>query len=416
VEREPLAWRFKPHDLSEFVGQDHLISAGKPLRIMIERDLLRSAVFYGPPGTGKTCLAHIIADRTQALFFKISAVTSGKKEIKEVLATATKRWGKRERTLLFVDEIHRFNKVQQETLLPAVERGEVILIGASTENPYFALVHGLRSRTQVFHFHPLDEENLVKIMEKALTEDSFLAQMKGKPDRETLISLAHLASGDARIALNNLELAMIMASDSHPPAVTPEIVEEVFQKRIPYDKQTHYNAISAFIKSLRGSDPDATIFWLAFMLEAGEDPLYIARRIVIAASEDVGLADPSAIIVASAALQGVKEIGLPEAELILAHAALHLATAPKSNSAYKAIKEAQKEVRSRGNIQVPDHLKDASSYTKARGEYIYPHDHPHHFVLQYYMPLPKKFYRPTLQGKEAKIKERLEKLWGKKHG
>lgn len=411
MEKAPLAWRLRPQNLEEFLGQRHLLSPGKPLRVMIEGDMVRSVIFYGPPGTGKTCLAHIIASKTQALFIGLSAVAAGKKDLIEVLEMANKRWREGARTLLFIDEIHRFNKIQQETLLPAVEQGQIILIGASTENPYFALVPGLRSRAQVFPFHPLSEEDLVTLLKRAL--DRFYPDIK--VEEEALDLLARLSSGDGRKALNSLEVGITMVSEAHNPKLTAQVVTEVFQKSIPYDTQLHYDAISAFIKSMRGSDPDATLFWLAFMLEGGEDPLYIARRILIAASEDVGLADPAATILAGTAYQGVKEIGLPEGALLLAHAALYVATAPKSNRSYAALRKAQEEVKERGNIQIPSHLRDSSSYTK-RDKYLYPHKFPHHFVEQEYMPEPRLFYQPSDQGREARIKERLKKLWKERYG
>ena len=416
MEKAPLAWRYRPQDLKGFMGQKHLLSPGKPLRVMIDQDMVRSVVFYGPPGTGKTCLAHIIASKTQALFIEISAVTSGKKELMEALNKAEERWARQERTLLFIDEIHRFNKVQQETLLPAVEKGQIILIGASTENPYFALVPGLRSRTQVFPFHPLSEEDLISLMKGALKRDRRLRALGVTVEEEALKALARYSSGDARKALNSLELACTMATSSSTPVVTSNTVQEVFQKSFPYDTQLHYDAISAFIKSMRGSDPDATLFWLAFMLEAGEDPLYIARRIVIAASEDIGLADPVALMLATAAYKGVKEIGLPEGALLLAHAALYVATAPKSNSAYRALNKARAEIKKRGSIQVPPHLRDSSSYTKEKG-YLYPHDYPGGFVAQEYMPRPSVIlYEPGTEGREAKIRERLKNLWKDRYG
>ncbi len=416
MEKAPLAWRYRPKNLEGFLGQEHILSPGKPLRVMIDQDMVRSVVFYGPPGTGKTCLAHIVASRTQALFIEVSAVTSGKKDLIEALNKAKERWEKQEKTLLFIDEIHRFNKVQQETLLPAVEKGQIILIGASTENPYFALVLGLRSRTQVYPFHPLSEEDLIKLMWGAMEGDKVLRSSGVTVEEEALKALAYFSAGDARKALNSLELACTMATSSSPSVVTPSMVQEVFQKSFPYDTQLHYDAISAFIKSMRGSDPDATIFWLAFMLEAGEDPIYIARRIVIAASEDVSLADPVALMLAMAAYRGVKEIGIPEGALLLSHAALYVATAPKSNRVYQALNKARGEVKKRGSIQVPPHLRDSSSYTKGRG-YLYSHDYPRGFVAQEYMPHPPTiFYEPGTEGREAKIRERLKGLWKDRYG
>jgi len=411
VEKVPLAWRLKPESLEEFLGQRHLLSPGKPLRVMIEKDMIRSVVLYGPPGTGKTCLARLIASKSQALFIGLSAVTAGKKDLLTALDRAKERQREGGKTLLFIDEIHRFNRIQQETLLPAVEEGLIILIGASTENPYFALVPGLRSRAQVFAFEALSEEDLITLMKRALGK----CYPQVEVEEGALVTLARLSSGDGRKALNNLETAITMVQGSPSPKISIPVVQEVFQKTIPYDTQLHYDAISAFIKSMRGSDPDATLFWLAFMLEAGEDPLYIARRILIAASEDVGLADPGALLVSQAVYQGIKEIGLPEGSLLLAHAALYVATAPKSNRAYKGLNKAQEEVRKRGDIPVPPHLRDSSSYTKA-GKYLYPHDFPGHFVQQEYMDNFKNFYQPSDQGREKKIGDRLRRLWKERYG
>lgn len=408
--QQPLAWRMQPEEIDEFVGQSHLLAKGKPLRRLIEEDRLVSLIFYGPPGTGKTCLARIIAKKTSSQFISINAVTAGIKEIRDSLEKA-----KKARTILFIDEIHRFNKLQQEALLPAVESGEIILIGASTYNPFFSLVPALSSRSMIFQFYALKEEELILILRRALTDKRGFGGEKINCGDEVLRYIASLCQGDARKALNILELAFYISEEiGGERIITDEKVREAVQSRsIYYDEQEHYDTISAFIKSMRGSDPDATVYWLAKMLEAGEDPLFIARRIVICASEDVGNADPHALVIAQAALDATERIGMPEARIILSQAALYIAQAPKSNATYLAIEQALKEVRNRPLQPVPSHLKDAhyhgASSLGAGVGYKYPHDYEGHYVRQTYIPLKKVFYSPSDEGYEKIIRKRLER-------
>ncbi|MCX7794634.1 MAG: replication-associated recombination protein A [Thermodesulfovibrionales bacterium] len=408
--RQPLAWRMQPEDIEEFVGQRHLLAPGKPLRRLIEEDRLVSVIFYGPPGTGKTCLARIIARRTSSQFLSINAVTSGIKEIRDALQEA-----KKIRTILFIDEIHRFNKLQQDALLPAVESGEIILIGASTYNPFFSLVPALSSRSMIFQFYPLNEEEIILILKRALSDRRGLGGENVFCSDEVLKYIASLSQGDARKALNILELSFFISDERDGRRIiTAENVKEAVQKKtLYYDEQEHYDTISAFIKSLRGSDPDAAIYWLAKMLEAGEDPLYIARRIVICASEDVGNADPQALVIAQAAMEATERIGMPEARIILSQAAIYVAQAPKSNASYLAIESALEDIKNRAIQPVPSHLKDShykgASRLGAGAGYKYPHDYEGHYVNQAYMPLRKIFYIPSEEGFERVIRKRLER-------
>lgn len=423
----PLARRMSPRSLDEFAGQEHLVGENKPLRRIIEEDLLSSLIFYGPPGTGKTALARIIAATTMAQFVRINAVTAGVKEVRAVIDDAKKLrggWGRR--TILFIDEIHRFNKAQQDALLPAVEEGLVYLIGATTENPFFSINPPLLSRSLLFTFESLAPEEIKAILLRALRdEERGLGKYNVKLEEEALEYLAQIAEGDARIALNALELAVTALpktgrNSASPGTVTLEQVRENLRRRnIKYDRDGdyHYDVISAFIKSIRGSDPDAALFWLARMLEAGEDPLFIARRLVISASEDIGNADPQALCLAVAAAQAVHQIGLPEGRIPLAQATAYLASAPKSNAAYLALEKALAEVRNASHKRVPPHLRDAGYKGASKlGHgvgYLYPHDYPGHFVPQRYLPEgmeEKQFYYPTEQGAEKEIKERLS-LW-----
>ena len=399
----------QPEDFNDFLGQQHLLAGNKPLRRLIEEDKIVSVIFYGPPGTGKTALAHIIARKTKARFIAINAVTAGIKDIRE--AVESSRGG---RAILFVDEIHRFNKTQQDALLPHVEQGEVILIGASTQNPFFSLVPALSSRSLIFPFKPIPEEDLKKLISLALREKKGLGEYAVDLQEEAAEYIAAISEGDARKTLNILELAFLSSLESGTgrAAITLDQVKEVTQNRsIYYDEDDHYNTISAFIKSMRGSDPDATVYWMAKMLESGEDPLFIARRIVICAAEDVGNADPQALTVAVSALHAFEKIGLPEGRIPLAMAALYVATAPKSNAAYRAIDKAIEAVRKEPVQHVPDHLKDASY--KSAGKlgagvgYRYPHDYAHHYVMQSYMHEPKTFYIPSSEGFEKLLQERL---------
>jgi putative ATPase len=405
----PLAWRMQPEDFNDFLGQQHLLAGNKPLRRLIEEDKIVSVIFYGPPGTGKTALAHIIARKTKARFIAINAVTAGIKDIRE--AVESSRGG---RAILFVDEIHRFNKTQQDALLPHVEQGEVILVGASTQNPFFSLVPALSSRSLIFPFKPIPEEDLKKLISLALREKKGLGEYAVDLQEEAADYIAAISEGDARKTLNILELAFLSSLESGTgrAAITLEQVKEVTQNRsIYYDEDDHYNTISAFIKSMRGSDPDATVYWMAKMLESGEDPLFIARRIVICAAEDVGNADPQALTVAVSALHAFEKIGLPEGRIPLAMAALYIATAPKSNASYRAIDKALDAVRKEPLQEVPDHLKDASYKNAGRlGAgigYLYPHDYEHHYVKQRYMREPKTFYTPSSEGFEKILQERL---------
>lgn len=420
----PLARRMSPRSLDEFVGQEHLVGENKPLRKIIEEDLLSSLIFYGPPGTGKTALARIIASTTKAQFVRINAVTAGVKDIRSVLEDAAKLkggWGRK--TILFIDEIHRFNKAQQDALLPAVEEGLIYLIGATTENPFFSINPPLLSRSLLFTFESLSTEEIKKILIRALhDEERGLGKYKVKLEKEALEYLSQISEGDARIALNALELAVYAFNEtaeniSFPATITLQQVRETIRRRnLKYDPDGdyHYDIISAFIKSIRGSDPDAALYWLARMLEAGEDPLFIARRLVISASEDVGNADPQALCIAVAASQAVLQVGLPEGRIPLAQATTYLASAPKSNASYLALESALAEVRNTPNKRVPPHLRDAgykgaSKLGHGKG-YLYPHDFPGHFVPQNYLPAgmeEKKFYHPTEQGQEKEIKQRL---------
>jgi len=399
----------QPEDFDDFLGQQHLLAGNKPLRRLIEEDKIVSVIFYGPPGTGKTALAHIIARKTKARFIAINAVTAGIKDIREAVESS-----RDERAILFVDEIHRFNKTQQDALLPHVEQGEVVLIGASTQNPFFSLVPALSSRSLIFAFKPIPEEDLKKLISRALTEKRGLGEYTVGLQSEAADYIAAISEGDARKTLNILELAFLSSFESTTgrAVITLEQVKEVTQNRsIYYDEDDHYNTISAFIKSMRGSDPDATVYWMAKMLESGEDPLFIARRIVICAAEDVGNADPQALTVAVSALHAFEKIGLPEGRIPLAMAALYIATAPKSNASYRAIDKALDAVRKEPLQEVPDHLKDASY--KNAGKlgagigYLYPHDYEHHYVKQRYMREPKSFYNPSSEGFEKVVQERL---------
>lgn len=409
----------RPRDLSEFAGQEHILGPGKLLRRAIEADRFMSLILYGPPGAGKTALAHLIAEKSQARFIALNAVTAGVADIRLVAQEAAEEHARNgSRTLLFIDEIHRFTRVQQDALLPDVERGSITLIGASTQNPFFAIIPALSSRSQIFEFKPLRDEDIRAILLRALAdrERGFGALSVTLTDEAREFIIAR-AGGDARRALNALELGVLSTQPGPDGAVLYDLhtAEETIQKKaLVYDEDEHYDTISAFIKSMRGSDPDAALYWMAKMITAGEDPLFIARRIVIAASEDVGNADPRAIFVATAAYQAVERIGMPEGALPLAQAATYVASAPKSNASYLGIKAAMKDIEEGAVMPVPDHLKDASYKGAARlgrGKgYQYPHDFPGHYVKQDYLPQKRVYYRPTEQGEEKRIKERLAGL------
>ncbi len=431
----PLAQRMRPRTLDEFVGQDHIIGPGRLLRRAIEADQLTSIILWGPPGTGKTTLANIIANRTRRHFSRLNAVTSGVKELRELIAAAQERLGMYgQGTVLFIDEIHRWNKAQQDGLLPFVEDGTVVLIGSTTENPFFSLVNPLLSRSRVFQLVPLREEEIITILNYALEDaERGLGRLPIRLTDEAAQHLARVAGGDARSALNALELA----TKTTPPGpggailVDLEVAEESIQRRaVRYDKSgdEHYDTISAFIKSVRGSDPDAALYWMAKMLLAGEDPRFILRRMFILASEDIGLADPQALVVVAAAAQAFEWVGMPEGHYFLSHACLYLATAPKSNSA-GAIWKALSHIEQQGPGDVPPYLRDKSDtfYGEAReqyqrtmvetagehGAYKYPHDYPGSWVAQQYLPLdmaPPGWYRPRDIGYERTIRERLASL------
>ncbi len=423
IEREaPLADRIRPKTLEEFVGQEHILGQGKILRQAIETDHLPSMILWGPPGSGKTTLAMIIASTTDAQFSAFSAVLSGVKEIKEVFKEADDEWKyQKRRTILFVDEIHRFNKAQQDAFLPHVEKGTIILIGATTENPSFEVISPLLSRTKVFTLNPLTEEEVEVILNRGLTDkERGLGKYPTMIEPEVITGICQLANGDARIGLNTLEMIVLTTSPNSKGFrhIRKEDLKEVLQRKtFLYDKsgEEHYNLISAFHKSLRGSDPDASLYWLGRMLEAGEDPLYIARRMIRFASEDVGNADPQALQVAVSAMEAFHFIGLPEGDLALAQAAVYLATAPKSNALYTAYQTVKKDVRELENMPVPLHIRNApTSLMKDLGYgkgYQYPHDYPNHFVEEEYLPENLKgrtYYHPSDQGFEREIKKRLE--------
>ena len=420
ISREaPLAARMRPRTLEEFVGQEHIVGPGKLLRRAIETDkLFSSIILWGPPGTGKTTLAMIIANTTKSHFAAISAVMAGVADIRRLVTEAKERWGMYgQRTIALVDEIHRFNKAQQDALLPHVEDGTIILIGSTTENPYFEVIAPLVSRSRVFQLKPLSEEELTIILQRALAdEERGYGKLKVEIDDEAMAHLVRVAGGDARIALNALELAVETTEPIEGVIhIDLAVAEDSIQRRaLVYDREAHYNTVSAFIKSLRGSDPDAALYWLAKMIYAGEDPRFIARRMIIFASEDVGNADPQALVVATAAAEALEWVGLPEAQYNLAQAAIYLATAPKSNSTgayFKALADVERE----GKVEVPDHLKDATRNSKALGHgagYKYPHDYPGHWVEQQYLPTAlkgRRYYHPSDQGYEREIWERLKK-------
>ena len=420
---QPLAARMAPQTLDEFAGQQKLLGPGKMLRLLIEAKRFTSAIFFGPPGCGKTALARFIARQAEARVVELNAVAAGVADLKKALEQARYDQGSfGRRTLLLVDEIHHFNRSQQDVLLPSAERGEILLIGMTSENPSFYVNAALLSRVTAFEFHPIEAADLRKILENALKdEERGLGKMNVELAPAAAEHLVRMCNGDARKLLGALELAALSTSpdSSGKRRVSLEIAEESIQRRsIRYDKKSddHYDHISAFIKSMRGSDPDAALYWMAKMLAAGEDPRFIARRVLICASEDVGNADFRALLVAQAAFHAVESLGMPEARIPLAQAVTFIAGAPKSNAAYLAINAALKEAEHGKSREVPLHLRDASMDAKSRGHgqgYKYSHDFPGHWVKQEYMPDPVRFYEPTDQGDEKRIKERLDKLRGK---
>ncbi|WP_394524809.1 replication-associated recombination protein A [Lacrimispora sp. JR3] len=422
MEKEsPLASRLRPSTLEEVVGQQHIIGKDKLLYRAIKADKLGSVIFYGPPGTGKTTLARVIANTTSADFKQLNATVAGKKDMEEIVKQAKDALGMYgKKTILFVDEIHRFNKSQQDYLLPFVEDGTLILIGATTENPYFEVNGALLSRSRVFELKSLEKADIKELIRRAVYDrDKGMGSYHGEIDEEALEFLADVANGDARAALNAVELGIMTTERSEDGKIhiDLQVAQECIQKRVVrYDKtgDNHYDTVSAFIKSMRGSDPDAAVYYLARMLYAGEDLMFIARRIMICAAEDVGNADPQALVVAVAAAQAAERIGLPEAQIILAEAVTYVASAPKSNAACLAVFEALQAVKDQKTMPIPVHLQDSHYKGAAKlghGQgYLYAHDYPNHYVKQQYLPdgmEGTRFYRPTENGYEKKIKEHL---------
>ena len=423
----PLSERLKPEKLEDYVGQEDILGKGKLLYRAIKADKITSLILYGPPGTGKTSLAKVIASRTKSNFVRLNAVTDGLKELREVVVKAKNDLGMYDiKTILFIDEIHRFNKAQQDALLPFVEKGTIVLIGATTENPYYEVNKALISRSMLFKLEPLKEEHIKKILTRALEDkDVGFGNSNVVMDSEAIKYLSNMANGDARCALNALELSVLTTDrdDMGKINITLDIALECLQKKhINYDKNRdeHYDVISAFIKSMRGSDPDATVHYLSRMIYAGEDPKFIARRIVIAAAEDVGNADPIALILANNAAQAVHFVGMPEARIILSQAAIYVASAPKSNASYKAINKAIKDVEEKNIGGIPVYLKDQSySGASKLGNgvgYLYPHDYEGNYVKQQYLPdelIGTSYYEAGNNGYEKKIKERYNQLKNK---
>lgn len=420
--RRPLPERMRPQSFEDVIGQDHLLGQGAPFRLFAESGDFPSIIFWGPPGVGKTTLAQLIAKSADYHFTRISAIEAGVKEVREIIAKAGFLKDQGKKSLLFIDEIHRFNKNQQDALLHAVEKGIITLIGATTENPSFEVNAALISRCQVYRLLPLENSHISQVIQRAILQDSILKEKDILlEDEEFLVTIS---GGDARTALNALELAVKMVGNQKPLIITRAVLEKALQqKTAQYDAsgEQHYDTISAFIKSMRGSDPDAALFWLAKMIDAGEEPRFIARRMVIFASEDIGNADPFALTLAISVFQAVEMIGLPECRINLAQGVTYLATAPKSNASYMAIDRALAFVKNATTLSVPLHLRNApTQLMKAEGygkEYQYPHNYPNHFVDDHYFPTgvsPQKFYQPEEIGREKSIVERLTFWWPKR--
>jgi putative ATPase len=418
----PLSELLRPQSLDDFLGQEHILGQGKFLREAVEKNEIFSFIMWGPPGCGKTTLARLIAKQTDAWFIEFSAVTSGIPELRQIINEAKARqkaYG--QKTILFVDEIHRFNKAQQDAFLPHIEDGTIILIGATVENPAFYVITPLASRTRIYQFHSLRDTELRTILNRGL---AFL-EPEAKIAEEAACFLIQSSNGDARFVLNTLEIAYKVSKAKNEVRISLDTILEIIQKRlIYYDRngEEHYNIISAFIKSMRGGDPNAALYWLARMLYSGEDPRFIARRMMIAASEDIGNADPFAIMVATAAAQAVDMVGMPEARIILAQAATYLACAPKSNAAYLGIEKALSDAENKPKYDVPLHLRNPAFRGAQKLGYgvgmKYPHDFPEHFIVQNYLPEalePQLYYQPTNEGYEAKLNERLKKWWPSKY-
>ena len=422
----PLAERMRPKSLSDYEGQEHLVGKNGALFQSIQSGFIPSMILWGPPGTGKTTLAKLLAGEKKRPFYELSAINAGVKEVRDIIQKAQNQGGlfTDKNPLLFIDEVHRFSKSQQDALLGAVEKGIITLIGATTENPSFEVINALLSRCQVFTLKPLTLDNLKSLLNRALKKDSFLQSQKiVLEDPEALI---HFSSGDARKLLTLLELVIFSFEPEEKIIVTNEKIKNTLQTNaVQFDKDGdfHYDVISAFIKSIRGSDPNAAVYWLARMLQAGEDVKFIARRMLIAASEDIGNANPNALVLAQTTFSSVQIIGLPEARILLSQCAVYLATSAKSNASYLAINKAQEQVENNPNLGVPLHLRNApTALSKEMGhglKYQYPHDHPNHFVEEGYLPEElegTRFYEPGDNPKENTIRQWLKKLWGKKYG
>lgn len=418
----PLAERMRPVTIDDIIGQEEILGKGKPLYRAILADMLTSIILYGPPGTGKTSLARVIANTTKANFRQINATTAGKKDMESVITQAKENTKNNKKTILFIDEIHRFNKSQQDYLLPYVEDGTITLIGATTENPYFEVNSALLSRSKIFQLYPLSKENILEIMRRTIKEDRGIKKYGATIDKEAAEFLSDIADGDARFVLNTIELAVLSTERSEDGKIhiDLETTQQCVQKRqLKYDKNgdNHYDTVAAFIQSMNGSDPDAALYYLARMLEAGEDVKFITRRMMILASEDIGNADPMALCVATSAALAVERVGLPEGRIILANAVTYLACAPKSNAAITGIEKALSVVRETGNLPIPVHMQDRESKNSAKlGKgvgYLYPHDFPNHFVGQQCLPdkiKNVKIWSPSNMGKEKEMKERIEWL------